>query len=237
MTTIDEILKENDREKKELLRLYRRVLFFSQFKPHRELFCEVLKDDMKQFDSEIETFNEYYKLLRRYYYSRDREDVDRILDKIEMEFYDTLEYYKLKADFDNFINPDRLLDLHSDGNARQQLRDEVYGLTLSDYDIDDYFKDGVILSYIRSNLKYFDGGDDLSFYGIFPEIEHGILRKIRMVVPKVHNLKTALINVHEFRHVFDLYELIGKEYPEDNDFEERARKEEDTFIREYLRKK
>ncbi len=52
-------------------------------------------------------------------------------------------------------------------------------------------------------------------------------------VPVVVNLKTALINIHEFRHAYDLYQLLGTPLlKEEEEYEKDAKEEEKKFIKE-----
>ena len=60
---------------------------------------------------------------------------------------------------------------------------------------------------------------------------------VNIVVPPVHDLKSALVSVHEYRHGIDVLDLLGKEMPEDEYFEERAKIEESNFIKDYVRNK
>ena len=62
-----------------------------------------------------------------------------------------------------------------------------------------------------------------------------ILVDIKVFVPKVVNLKTALINIHELKHAYDLYGLLGKKIADDNEFyEKEAKKFEKRFETEYM---
>lgn len=237
MTPVEESVKRLNIEKKNVLRKYKKALFTSLFQSHSEEYREILKTDKDRCASDLDACMEFYDLINKLNYVTDPEELDKVLNKIERIYYDCINYYSLKCESGILFSPDELGSTHLSNAERQSLIDEITGLRLSDSSVDEYFRNGVITEYLRQNTKYFNGGYDLSYYGAYPLIEDGIVRRVKLVVPHVRNLETALVNVHEFRHGFDLYDLIGKEYPEENDFEERARAEENQFITEYVRKK
>ena len=111
------------------------------------------------------------------------------------------------------------------------------GYSLGYKDLVSYFKGSEAYYYAREHSKIIDAGFDTWIYGVNTKDDHGILRRYSIIVPPIKDLKTALINVHEIKHAIDLFDLIGQPYPEENDFEERARAEEERFVREYVRNK
>ena len=118
----------------------------------------------------------------------------------------------------------------------EQLIDEIKGLTLTETDIDNYFNHCTPYLYLKGRTKAMYS-DDKSFYGVFTEMSNGKITGINVFVPKVVDLGTALVNVHEFKHGIDLYKYIGQVEPPFEDFELMAKKEEYKFRKEYVRNK
>lgn len=55
-----------------------------------------------------------------------------------------------------------------------------------------------------------------------------------VIVPIIKNLGTALINVHEYRHAYDLYNHLGQKYVINQlDSEALARETEEAFSLKY----
>jgi hypothetical protein len=197
---------------------------------------------VKNYSKEVELETEYLKLLEQYRFRIKDEEMAKTLRDIDLsneytyDYYELLgEYYSDKA-FSNFHTfPPRRIVPSLKENTR--LTDEIKGYTICDYDLLLYFKGCEGYHYAKEHEKIFDAGYNIWMYGINTLDEHGILGRFEMIVPPITNLQTALINVHEIRNAIDLYEYIGKEYPEENNFEERAKAEEEKFIKEYVRNK
>lgn len=83
--------------------------------------------------------------------------------------------------------------------------------------------------------KPYDNYDiKMSFYGIWYEIENNSIKKLKICIPEVIDLKTAQIALHEIKHAHDIYtnnfDLSIEEY------EKSAREEEKKFEKEYVLK-
>ena len=76
----------------------------------------------------------------------------------------------------------------------------------------------------------------MDFYGCYPYVENDILQEINICVPKIKNLTTMKINIHEYKHGIDLYPYLGKTYIE-QDYESIARMEEEKFVKTLTLKK
>ena len=76
----------------------------------------------------------------------------------------------------------------------------------------------------------------MDFYGCYPYVENDILQEINICVPKIKNLTTMKINIHEYKHGIDLYPYLGKPYIE-QDYESIARMEEEKFVKTLTLKK
>ena len=119
---------------------------------------------------------------------------------------------------------------------------ELYGLTISFDDIKNYFNyEDDFWEYIESRICFLDSHDEEndSFYGVNMKFDNdNKLENIKIFVPKIINLDTALINVHEIKHAYDLYKLIGKEVNLDYSYYEKmASDSERGFKEQYLVKK
>lgn len=96
-------------------------------------------------------------------------------------------------------------------------------------------------NYIKNKIKYIDGNkkENEFFYSTLMKFdENNHLIDIKVLIPYIIDLKTALVNVHELKHVYDLYLLLGKEVNENNPvYEENAIKKEREFEKQYLLRK
>ncbi len=109
------------------------------------------------------------------------------------------------------------------------IKKEVIGLTLSKEDLLSYYHKEDAIYYLFDHTKTLDSNlDDTSFYGCYPITDKNTLKEIRVCVPPITNLKSMLINIHEYRHGIDLYPFLGKNYP-CYDYESSAKQEEINF--------
>ena len=94
--------------------------------------------------------------------------------------------------------------------------------------------------YIKPKIRFIDSlGDEKGI--IYETLMHfdinECLDDLRVFVPVIINLKTALICIHEFKHAYDLFNLLGKKVLVlDEVFEKDARDKENEFIKKYLLK-
>ena len=95
--------------------------------------------------------------------------------------------------------------------------------------------------FIEDKIKVLDDNMENSkyFYGNrLKTDELGFLTDFLVIVPKITDIKTALINVHEFTHAFDLYNRLNTIIFENEEyFEDIAEKNESLFCNSYLAKK
>ena len=76
------------------------------------------------------------------------------------------------------------------------------------------------------------------FYSVLMRFDdNNRLSDIRIYVPIIVDLKTALINIHEFKHAHDLYLKLGEEINNEEDLEITARNQEKDFIDNYVKVK
>ena len=88
--------------------------------------------------------------------------------------------------------------------------EEKYINFLKKYDL--YRED--IFEYMKDKTKYIDYRLDESkrFYGVFTNIENGIIKDIRVMVPYLVDDTSISIRIHEYIHVLKLYDYLNKEY-------------------------
>ena len=109
------------------------------------------------------------------------------------------------------------------------IKKKVIGLTLSQEDLLSYYHKEDAIYYLLNHTKILNTDlDDTSFYGCYPITDENTLKEIRVCVPPITNLKSMLINIHEYRHGIDLYPFLGKNYP-CYDYESSAKQEEINF--------
>lgn len=109
------------------------------------------------------------------------------------------------------------------------IKKEVIGLTLSQEDLLSYYHKEDAIYYLLNHTKILNTDlDDTSFYGCYTITDKNILKEIKICVPPITNLKSMLINIHEYRHGIDLYPFLGKNYP-CYDYESSAKQEEINF--------
>ena len=88
--------------------------------------------------------------------------------------------------------------------------EEKYINFLKKYDL--YRED--IFEYMKDKTKYIDYRLDESkrFYGVFTNIENGIIKDIRVMVPYLVDDTSISIRIHEYIHVLKIYDYLNKEY-------------------------
>lgn len=182
------------------------------------LFVDV--DEVYNFLDELDDLNEETIL---YYY--------RVLDDIETacEMGDSWRATRPKRDFRTLIEID-------------EYRKKLYALTLSLENVKEflgYEEDFWI--YIKTRVLFLDSHfeEDNDFYGVNIKLDDSnFLIDMKVLVPRIINLETALVNVHEFNHAYYLYKTLG--YPIVNDdifYEEMTKSYENLFQDEYVKKK
>lgn len=91
--------------------------------------------------------------------------------------------------------------------------------------------------YVESKTAYLDSYLEKSkdFYGVLINTDDDDnIKDIRVYVPIIVDLFTALVNVHEFKHAHDLYQSIGKKYGSEEEYEKSARNLEVEFQKKYM---
>lgn len=87
-----------------------------------------------------------------------------------------------------------------------------------------YNKD--FLDYLKDRTVTIPSNTDKSWFGCFPRLDdNGILNGINLLVPEMENEDNLLVNIHEYTHAYDLYQLLGHPYIEDKINKEAKAKE------------
>lgn len=149
---------------------------------------------------------------------RDFEGLDTILNNIDIINEDNYKHFEALEEkyISNILSDD-------------SLEKEIIGLTLSKEDLVNYYHKNDAIYYLLEHSKVLDTNlEDTSFYECFPIIKEDKLEEIKVCVPPINNLKSMLINIHEYKHGIDLYPYLGKKY-QDLDYEVLARNEEINF--------
>lgn len=81
--------------------------------------------------------------------------------------------------------------------------------------------DDDIFTYYVNNMKFVDDPNILNgcFYGMFIDEKFGELLSFKGIVPKICNLFTLLINIHEYMHAILLFKNLGLPFTESLDDE------------------
>ena len=78
--------------------------------------------------------------------------------------------------------------------------------------------------------------EDNSFYSVLMKLDdNDKLIDMKIIIPYMINIETILINVHELKHAYDLYLLLGKQISDEEKLEKVAKEEEDKFIKKYYK--
>lgn len=181
-----------------------------------------INKDITAIDDLIGKLNDLVDTTITYYYS--------LLDDIEkeIEFNRSYPYRRLPKNFKTLIETDKFKLM-------------ALGLSLTIEDIKKYLGyDDDFWSYIQDKIKfiknpYLDYDLKMHYYGVWYEInESKELTKLIICIPKIVDLKTAQIAIHEFRHAHDIY---TSKILEDSILEDIAKQEEDKFKTDYLKKR
>lgn len=117
-------------------------------------------------------------------------------------------------------------------------REDVVRLVLGENVVKDYFNYPLeFWTYLDKRTYILDedlDDDILSTTGVNIRINSkNLVEDLRIFIPRITDLKTLLINIHEINHAYLIYEELGREFI-DLDYEEIAKNEEKRFLEEYF---
>lgn len=233
-----ELRKLNNLEKIYMIKEYMGVYLVLMLKNDKKKQKKLLKG-LKKYLETIKIENEIYKFLEENQDKiSDQNESDKLLDQIDLIHEQTYKYYdKILLNCEE--NYDREYDIipYQDFNTiveNDSMISKIKGLTLTIDDIKAFYNDEQVEILIKK-LKIIDENEKkaMPFFGAFPIEKDGKLIDIKICVPKIKNLKTALINVHKLKHGLDLLPQLGKTCEKMN-YEQRAKEKEKQFVKEYL---
>lgn len=86
--------------------------------------------------------------------------------------------------------------------------------------------------FIKDRTKIIDRPVEEDWYGCFPIIKDNILVDVRLLIPKIKDEKTLLVNIHEYEHAMELFCELGKNYIDNKEERENnAKKLEKKYIK------
>lgn len=98
--------------------------------------------------------------------------------------------------------------------------------------------DDEFLAYIESRVKRYNVAVDALGWACFSKLdEDGVLIDIRVLVPAIVDEATMLINVHEYVHAFDLYQVLGCVYEDCVEERERRARDAEHLVLERRKRK
>ena len=197
-------------------------------------FLEIIKEEKNL----LEIISKSLKKL-------DYEEVDLFINRLDEVNEETVLYYlNTLNDIENAC--DMKQEWKATRNKRNfntitetdKYRHKLSGLTLSIEDIINFLNyPNEFWNYIHDRYYIVDSTSktEKDFYGVNMKTKDNILTDIKVFVPYIINLETALVNIHEFKHAYDLYKLLGKKIDIDDSLHEKNAKElELKFKSEYM---
>ncbi len=123
-----------------------------------------------------------------------------------------------------------------------EYRNLAIGLTISFEDIKKFLNyPKEFWNYISTRIRKVDPLDEkneILYSTLMKFDDNNKLTDILVLVPYIINLKTSLVNIHEFKHAYDLYNLLGCEVSNDvSVYEMDASNKEKEFTKEYITNK
>lgn len=188
---------------------------FHAISVEEKMLLNFIKRNLKRIDS-----NELDKMLE-------------ILDEINEKTVDYY-YYLLDNNVADAVKEKQYRGLETITET-EKYRKEVFGLTLGMDDVINYLNyDESFWAYILPRTIRIDD-EELRQVNIKCNLNE-VIEDIKVFVPNVINLETAKINIHEFTHAHDIFNMIGVKYL-DKDYETIAVRNENEFESNYVNQK
>lgn len=209
----------------------------------------VTKEIVSIWDDFKDILKEEHLLLDYLYQNKDIIDFFKactFIDRIELINEDTIEYY-----LDSIENMIVACDMQTKWRAKREVksfltltedtsyREELYDLTLTHTVIKDFFNyPNSFFEYMNSRTWLLDSMsiEEMSFCGINVKEVNNSIADLKLFVPKIIDLETAIINIHEYRRAYEIYKRIGKEFS-DTKYIEEANQTVEEFKKEYILKR
>ena len=247
---ISEYNDENHEEYYDVLRneIYTYLKALVSFGPKHKITKEV-KEIWNEFKNNYYTELEYQNLLLKNFelihYSEALDFLDLLQDYNEESvryyynaFDDIVDACDTKAEFRANHREKKFKPLESE----KQIQLSYRGLTLSREEIINFLGyPQEFWNYLKPRMREVDPWveENKYFWKTFLRFdENKRLSDMRVCVPGIVNIKTACVNVHEFKHAYDMYNKLGQEVDEEKpEYENDAKKKEKIFCDEYVLKK
>ena len=204
---------------------------------------KILINKIREYKEVIQTENHYLKYIHDHILEMDENELNKIMNDIDTLNKHTYLYFEsILSEYETELSLKRERKIIPYKNFLTiQENEEIYyniiGLTLSEDHLFDYYKDYDCFTYLKSKSRVINTNteDGMPFFGCFPIMDDNILKDIKICVPKIYNLKSMLINIHEYNHGILLYPYLNQTVPDD-DYEQKAKDEEEKFKKNYLKK-
>ena len=237
-------IKLNKEEKRELTKEYLLIGLISLYKDiygtERRL---QLLEKWKEYLHIIDEENRYLQFLinhikeirneEKFFYLLNQID---LLNEMTFKYYDRIllcyeEFFEYPFDNKKIIPYRDFLTIIE----RNDLLEEMIGLILKEQDLYDYYSDELALSYLKDHTKILSCTveEGMPFFGCFPKESSEVLTEINLCVPKIVDLKSMLVNVHEYKHGILLYPYLGQKV-DNYESEREAQQEEEKFKTKWL---
>lgn len=231
--------------------------FLSMFKDYMEIYFKLLitRFDnskmrkellkfLKEYQQIIKEENMYMKfIMKNNQKMKDFETLNEIIDELDLLNEKTYHFYQqILTQYEEQLERIKTRPINSRKNFKTliettQYKEQVLGLLLTIKDLDQYYQQEEAYQYLKQHTKVLNINleDGIPYFGCFLTEENEKLRQLNLCVPQIVNLKSMLINIHEFKHGITLYPYLGKKVPK-YDYEQDAKEEEKKFVLEYLLK-
>ena len=203
----------------------------------------------KEFLSIIREEKNILKYLVQYGFFEDMEEVNNFMFELKdvneetvLYYYEVLDGIETACEMNLEWRATRPKKEFATLIETEDYRRKLCFLTISLEDIKKFLGyEEEFWEYIQKRILFIDSHfeEDRDFYGVNIKLDDNqCLKDIKVFVPNIINLSTALVNVHEFNHAYCLYKRLGYSICESDDFyEEVAKNCEKMFEEDYLVKK
>ena len=250
---LKEIITEyNDEKHEDYYDLLRHVIYtysraFFTFGPNHKITKEV-KEIWREFKNNHNVVLDYQQLLLKNYKLMHYCEALDFLDLIQDYDDESFKYY-LESFGDIIDACDTNVEFranHRKKHFKPLEQDEMIniaykGLTVNRDDIKKFLGyPQEFWDYLKPRMREVDPWivENRIFYVTLLRYDKDILKDMLVVVPGIVNTFTACVNVHEFKHAYDMYKQIGQVVDDKDPMYEKAASEmEKIFKYEYLLKK
>lgn len=202
----------------------------------------------KEFFNIIIEEQKYLQFILKYIDILDVNEVNNYLFKLDDINEETIKYYYSVLD-----GIEDACDMKREWKAKRpsknfnslietnEYSNELLGLILTMKEVKEFLNyEESFWQYIKDRTFIIDNNEveDNSIYGVILKLDNDYLIDIKILIPKIINLETTLINIHELKHAYDLYKVLETKLTKsDKEYEEYAKNLEQDFKEKYLPKK